>query len=216
MTFSKTCTAAHLLDITEAITNQILFNRPNIQQISLSEFSNIFDTQSENASAKISLHIDVGIIRFNDNNPHKYIDWYKIPNYSLQVVHAGFVLRPNNFFFDVLDQTVQKLISTGLMYYIVNNCTLFQPKRNIPTNPSIFSLENLSFGFVIWSGCYVLCCVAFIIEMVVWKVSIRTRLVTQKNNMLNQNKIKYKEDVQKEIRQLVRTIISYVDENMRK
>ena len=165
------------------------------------------------------MHIDVGAIKFNDFNPQRYIDWYKIPNYSLQVVHAGFVLTTNNFFFDILDKTVQKLLAAGLIDQIITDCILFEPNINIMNYPFTFTIDNLSFGFVIWFGCFVICCTVFIIEIVVWKIRRWKRIVAPLEKMnieSKQNRTRCNEEAKEEIQQFVKILIRIVDENMKK
>ncbi|CAG9811045.1 unnamed protein product [Chironomus riparius] len=179
---------------------------PTVKQISVHEFSRLLDTQHQNASAKIALHVDIGTIQFKDNKPQKYILWHKIPDYSLQVVHAGFVLKPNNFFFEVLDKTVQKLISAGLIDKIIKNCDGRDFEAD-EEEAQIFSLDNLSFGFVICLGCIGICFIVFILEIIFSKIKYR-----HASNLDTVPKVvELNEDVEGDIKDLVKILIQTVE-----
>jgi hypothetical protein len=182
----------------------------------MTEFSELFDTQYSNASARIAIHIDVGTIKFNDFNPQRYINWHKIPNYALQVVHAGFVLNTNNFFFKILDETVQNLLSGGLINIIISDCISTLPNENLQIESTTFSMDSLSFGFVILTGCLLICFVVFVFEILIWNVKSCKRRKNCVNVELKSTQnaaIIHSEIVQYEIKNFVEFLFSAVGKN---
>lgn len=184
----------------------------------MSEFYKLYNSQNENATAKIALHIDVGVIQFNDANPQRYIFWHNIPNYSLQVLNVGFVLTHNNFFYDILNQMVQKLLSAGLIDKIIYNCVPFVPYKFSSNKLIVFDLKSLSFGFVIWFGCIVICLTVYLLEVMtlMWsktKISMNER----KSKKNNRKDATTQTDVnQDEIAQFVITLFTTIDKNISK
>lgn len=182
----------------------------------MSEFSNFYDFQNENATAKVALHIDIGVIKFSDSHPQRYIHWYKIPDYSLQVIHVGFVLAKNNFFFDVLDKNVQKMLSAGLIDPIINDCVQFVPFKFVQNESTIFTLNSLSFGFVIWFGCIGICMVVFLAEIIIQmpRKWLKKRPIMKAR--ISKDAATQTEFNQKEIEEFVAILFKTIDKNIKK
>lgn len=161
------------------------------------------------------------MIKFNDANPQKYIGWYKIPNFSLQVVHVGFILTRNNFFFNILDQTVQKMLSAGLIDIIISECMESTNVKFDSHESSVFSLNSLSFGFAILFGCLGVCFCVFLLEIVIFKtikwlkarILMEVRLSEQRNRKDATTQTGIDQD---EIENFVSTLFSAVGRNFRK
>ncbi|CAG9810963.1 unnamed protein product [Chironomus riparius] len=133
------------------------------------QYSELFLTQSKNASAKIALiaqELGLTMISVGGHN----IKWHKLPNYSIYVSQSGFGFAPNNFFYRIIDETVERLVSGGIMNRMVDMCLPLMRSQLMPKTAFVLKVENLEFGFVIWMGCCGLCVACFLSESIIWNV----------------------------------------------
>ncbi|CAG9810964.1 unnamed protein product [Chironomus riparius] len=140
---------------------------PQVHNVSGEDYYNIFMTQSRNASAKIAIIMDEFALKMH-NSYGSNIKWQKIPNYSIWVSQCGFGFRTNNYFFRIVDETVQWLVSGGIMTRLIQKCYPSKRNRIEIKTPSVFKVENLDFGFVIWIGCCAACAICFVAESFYW------------------------------------------------
>lgn len=100
---------------------------------------------------------------FRDN-----IKWHRLPNYSLIVGQSGFAFRANNFFFRIVDETVQRLTSAGILNLMIERCFPAKKSEIDVKEPFVLKMEDLNFGFIIWFGCCGLCGASFVTEKLFW------------------------------------------------
>ncbi|CAG9810965.1 unnamed protein product [Chironomus riparius] len=158
-------------DIEDLIEDEKM-NWPQTYPISYAVYNKIFIYQSHNATAKIGLIIDEPSWKnFKKIGSEKFgfkIDWQTIPNYYLAVGQSGFLFNANNFFFHIFDETVQKLIPSGIMAQLLQNCFPFEVKSKSKKDAIVLSIEDLDFGFIIWLGCCAVCAACFVGEIFIW------------------------------------------------
>ncbi|CAG9811049.1 unnamed protein product [Chironomus riparius] len=185
---------------------------PNVKEVSDSEFIRLFTTQSLNDSAKISLILNIGNIKDYIQDLHKSFKWHKIPNYKLQVSLTGFILAPNNFIFHILDDLIQKLMPAGIIDFMIDSCLTNSSKIVDSKQLSALSVDNLTFGFVIWFGFFLLCFPVFLLEIITWKVFewIKQKPTDRVGNNVKLDSTDYQE-VKKEIREFLAVIIQKVE-----
>ena len=94
--------------------------------------------------------------------------WQKIPNFYLDVGQSGFLFNANNFFFHIVDETIQRLVSCGIMNHLIHKSFPLEFKFIVEKSASVLSVEDLDFGFIIWLGCCAVCAVCFILEILIW------------------------------------------------
>lgn len=82
---------------------------------------------------------------------------------SLVTSHIGFVFLPNNFMLDFTDELVTRLLPSG----IIQHSNKFHEWCHFPdyvieeeSEPQVLTLDDLSFGFVMWICA---CCITFVV-----------------------------------------------------
>lgn len=123
-------------------------------------------TQSKNASAKIAIIVQELTLEMFDRLGFN-IKWHKLPN-CIFVSQSGFGFIQNNYFFDIVDETVQKLSSSGIITRFIEQCYPFKRNQIETKTPSVLKVENLDFGFIIWIGCCLISLVCLICESLFW------------------------------------------------
>ena len=89
----------------------------------------------------------------------------------MHVTHGGLATQPNAFYFKMIENTVDSLIDTGVISYLIENEIGKKIKFGQPNSePSVLSMNDLSFGFNIWLGFCVLSVVSFVIEQFGWLI----------------------------------------------
>ena len=142
----------------------IPYFRPVLKNISYDEYARIFDTQSMNASAKISLLIQHNTLVGYNFHMKTSKNWHQIKDFSVQVSQLGFAFFSNNFFFRIANEAVQQLCSAGIMQWMIDKQVGIKLKFETQKDPTKLTVESLSFGFVIWLGCCGFCVAAFVCE----------------------------------------------------
>ncbi|CAG9805812.1 unnamed protein product [Chironomus riparius] len=143
---------------------------PNVITLDEQSFITYFMSQSQNATAKLAfivqtLVLDMYYIHFSDRGK-----WHKLPNFNFQVSQSGFFVAHNNFMFEPIDNITQKLISAGIMNYLVQKCSSGLKNINEEVVWSSLVLSSLKFGFVIWIECCGVCCIVFVVELLILKL----------------------------------------------
>ncbi|KAG5671219.1 hypothetical protein PVAND_001428 [Polypedilum vanderplanki] len=141
-----------------------------IQEIYLNYF--------DNTSAKIALILDEQIpVNFHVhlNHDHK---WFVLDeNYERTHFSLGFIR--STFFYDQMQRVFPRLVSSGIINYIYKQNMIkslkFSMKKIYGKIPQIFTLDDLTFGFVIWLGTLSLAFVVFLIEFCTWPFLKRKR-----------------------------------------
>ena len=144
---------------------RIIFCRQNIVEISPDLFTNLFATQSQNASAKLALVIDEinlqALNQFTNTNP----DWNQIDYGNMFKSQQVFAFHNHAFYFRMLKKTIDDMIDTGQMENLIkNSCSNSENNRDRYDGPKVLAMSDLEFGFYIWIGC---CCVSifgFVLE----------------------------------------------------
>ncbi|CAG9810966.1 unnamed protein product [Chironomus riparius] len=129
----------------------------------------MFMTQSKNASAKIAMIAQELTHKMFEHYGYN-IKWHKLPNYCISVSQSGFAFLQNNFFFRIVDETVQRLTSAGIINRLIEQCYPLKGNRFEAKAPSVLKIEDLDFGFVIWIGCCAACVACFVAESLFWMI----------------------------------------------
>lgn len=105
--------------------------------------------QSQNSSAKVAIVLQDQALFAFESKLKKSLNWSVLPNVVFGVIHVGFGICANNFFYQILDKTVQQLTETGVLQLMLSNS--FGPKfiKKFHKSPNVLSFNDLSFGFVI-------------------------------------------------------------------
>ncbi|KAL7042082.1 hypothetical protein ACKWTF_001019 [Chironomus riparius] len=92
-------------------------------------------------------------------------DWNQIKNEHLFITQQVFAFRDYAFYFRILKNTIDSLIDTGQMEYLLRN---YYPNSqrfdNFYNGTKVLALYDLQSGFLIWFGCCGLSIFVFIIE----------------------------------------------------
>lgn len=125
----------------------------------------MFQSQSQNVSAKLALCVDELLQSMIELEVQKNYDWNELKNVVMHTMHEVFLFRGHSYFFRMFDILITKLISAGVMQHLVKN-HYFQKFRFEKFNESakVLTIEDLLFGFNIWFGCCCVSSLAFIIE----------------------------------------------------
>lgn len=135
---------------------------------SYEEFYRIYQTQSQNASAKTSLLITDLFQSYAEYTKQQSDNWIKLKD-VMHVTHGGIVAKPNSFYFEMIEKTVHSLIDTGVMNYLIENHIGRKLTFRKPENePKVLSINDLLFGFNIWLGFCVLSVICFFVEYLCW------------------------------------------------
>ena len=131
-------------------------------------FSNLFLTQSQNASAKLALCVDEFYLIFMENFTQKHYGWNQLKDFTLFTTQEVFVFRNQDFYYPMFKNLINRLIPSGIIKYLIEN---FHTKKikfvKDGDEPKVLSLDDLMFGFNIWLGCCVISLLTFIIEQTV-------------------------------------------------
>ena len=149
--------------------------RLKITQIELTKFHNIFDTKSEDASAKIALCVDEFFQNDFENKTKKNLNWKQLDD-VLYTSHEAFTFFHTSFYFRMFKKTIDRLIDTGVMKFLAENYYTRKYKfERIESGPSVLRIEDLAFGFNVWLG---FCCISvpvFAIEVLISKLNQKVR-----------------------------------------
>lgn len=142
--------------------------RPTIIQTTEDNFTRLFLTQSENASAKAALIITQNTITVFEKLWKIKSKWHRIPHYCFQVSQLGFSFPRNHFLFDVANNVSQYFTSAGIMDFLIEKCFPQKIKFIHLKTRIVLTWATLRFGFVIWFGCCGVAFVVFAAEMLYW------------------------------------------------
>lgn len=157
-----------------------IFFRPQIQLVTKKESEKLYSSQSKNASAKTAIIIQEFYLNVLEQFMQS-VKWHRLPNFFLSVYNSGFTFALNNFFFDIVDETVQLLTSAGIMNQIIKRCFVTKKNEIELKEAFVLKLKDLNFGFMIWLGCCAVCGTSFVTETIFWYIrNIYKFLRTQK------------------------------------
>ncbi|CAG9799895.1 unnamed protein product [Chironomus riparius] len=100
----------------------------------------------------------------------------KILNQALFSIQIGIGLIPNHFLYDLTEDVMQQLIPMGIVQYMLEFHTWMKFRTDIilpSSQPAVLSIDNVAFGFYI---CMVTCgfsIVAFVMEILIFKLKMR-------------------------------------------
>ena len=138
----------------------------------MENYYKIFDTQSQNASAKIALCVDEFFINHHSNSTRQSYNWHQL-NDLLYTSHEAFVFLQIAFYFRMFKKIVDMLIDTGIMKHYSDN--YFTNKLRFETTqsaPKVLCVNDLTFGFNIWLGFCCFSVLVFVAEMMAKKIKI--------------------------------------------
>lgn len=85
----------------------------------------------------------------------------------------GVCVPRSNFAFKLIDDTMRNLNQFGIASYYVNYLKfLLRPQPELPSEPRVFSLSDLEFGFVSWLIACGVCILVFIGEVLKYRLRI--------------------------------------------
>lgn len=153
------------------ITDPLVFvSRPKINFPSDIEFYDLFEAQHSNASAKLAFLVNENRLLtlrkdiFGHNMP------WLILNQKLMVIPSGMKLPMNHFMNEYIIEAVRGLTSGGIISHLFDfhNELIYGKEVPVIKVPKVLSIEDLSFGFVIW---FIACGVSvtvFLAEIMMW------------------------------------------------
>ena len=127
------------------------------------DYINFYQTQSQNSSAKICIIIE-NLLKSELNaqeNPH----WNQLETENIFVSHQAFIFHQRSFYFRMLFKTVNSLIDTGIIKHLTDDYLRKKKFFKIEEQTKVLSLNDLSFGFIIWLCFCGISFGAFILEM---------------------------------------------------
>jgi hypothetical protein len=131
--------------------------RPKIVNYSDEAFWDVFKTnQIKNESAKLALLTDNKVL----------VKGVQLKE-ALFTDTVGFVMRRNHFLYWLTEETLRDLINGGIPQYIENfYLEWFNSQASIidKNDPKILSIDDLNYGFVIWSVAISITLIVFIAE----------------------------------------------------
>lgn len=136
----------------------------------------MFNKNIKNASAKLAFFSTQPT--FNNFNKFFKTSVYPFKNW-LVTRHVGFGFPTNHFMLDFTDEIVTRLIPSGIIQHSIKFLDWCRYRDSIGENlkvPKILSMEDLSFGFVLWlnAGCFAL--FVFLMEtfaVKIWQILTR-------------------------------------------
>lgn len=88
---------------------------------------------------------------------------------------CGVCTRRHNFAYNLVEGTMTYLIQGGFPQYLFNYLLEFdlRPLVDPPSEPSVFSLSDLEFGFIVWLIACLISIVAFTTEILWYLVRVK-------------------------------------------
>lgn len=114
-----------------------------------------------NGTAKMCLMMDAYF-----KSELKFVHWNQLQNIFMNTMLGSFVFYQKSFYFEMMKPTVDKLVDTGIMKYLLDNHQRKKYPEITEFKPKVFSLIDLDFGFVLYLGLCGLCTIAFLLEKV--------------------------------------------------
>lgn len=103
-----------------------------------------------NSSAKICLIMDETFRSTLDKL--KFTPWNQLEDIYMQTTLESFIFYHTSFAFRMMKLTVDKLIDTGIMRYLVDDDLRIKNPPKLNDDPKVLSLNDLDFGFTIYLG----------------------------------------------------------------
>lgn len=132
-------------------------NRLHYSKLCLNYCQNI-----KNSSAKLAFFIDhETLVKFSiycRKTGIAFVD--KITRYP-----TGFAIYPNSDIFEVLDETLQLLVTNGLASYFHKRVHHVLKFKDDQKHPKVLSCDDLSFGFIVWLVACAISAFIFIVEL---------------------------------------------------
>ncbi|KAG5671220.1 hypothetical protein PVAND_001429 [Polypedilum vanderplanki] len=155
------------------------------EKIDYDNFKILYAKNSENSAARMGLIIvDLSIYSLNEILNQKII-WNKL-NEEINSAHLNLVFFHSSFFYEQMKKIYSRLAAAGIVHYLynknINNSKEFSPQIDDQKVPQVFTLNELSFGFVIWLGTLSVAVIVFLIEIFIWLI---------KNKEKKQKKLKF-------------------------
>jgi hypothetical protein len=126
----------------------------------------------------MALSVDDFALNFYDSIlKKKYSDWNKMEDFVFYTTYDAFVFGECTHTFRMLHKTVNNLIPTGIMKYLIEE--YYTKKWNFKkpeSDPKVLDLNDLEFGFLIWLGFFPFSFLAFSVELCL-KYRIRSKKV---------------------------------------
>jgi len=159
----------------------------------MENYYKIFDTQSQNASAKIALCVDEFFINHHANSSRQTFNWHQLDD-ILYTSHDAFVFVQAAFYYRMFKKIVDMLIDTGIMkHYTENYFTKKVRLETLQSAPKVLCVNDLTFGFNIWLGFCCLSAIVFVAEIMTKKIKIwinnKIRLIHRRAYLIR-NRIK--------------------------
>lgn len=130
-----------------------------------SDFERIYLDQYRNSSAKIAFYAD-------EHNLNELNSLCQCSNLVLNEVlfqyQVGMGLIKNHYLFDKIDDTIQQITPFGILQYLADHHKWAVYKENNVQVDDLapFTIDSLSFGFILWLAACVNSFVGFIVEMI--------------------------------------------------
>lgn len=127
-------------------------------------FVRVLSSASER-SAYLNTHKAQTAIKSNFKDPPKRMENVKLGTYHFGVGHMK-----NNFIFSITDQVMSRLIDTGIPQYFLNYIETVELRPVAPeeSEPKVFEVEDLGFGFYVWLVFCALSILVFVGELMVF------------------------------------------------
>lgn len=155
-----------------------------ISNVSLSNYYELFDTQSQNESAKIALCVDEFFVNHHANTSRKSYDWHQLDD-ILYTSHEAFVFVQTAFYFRMFKKIIDPLIDTGIMKHLSENYYTKKLKfETFQSLPKVLCVNDLTFGFNIWFGS---CCFSIIIFVAEFGSKMMKNRFERRNKIIPQN-----------------------------
>ncbi|KAG5679800.1 hypothetical protein PVAND_009338 [Polypedilum vanderplanki] len=142
--------------------------KPRFVKVDQITFENIYKTQFNNGSAKLSLILQHQTIPVFNQLGDNYIPWIQLEE-SYQTLLCSFVFFPNHFLYQLTNDAVQRLTSAGIMQHLYDNYIKqdlkYEKKFIEESEPQVFALSDLDFGFYVWLGTCAVAIFVFLIEL---------------------------------------------------
>lgn len=151
------------------------------------EYFTIFLTQSQNSSAKIAIILQDQAMHYLEINAKNFSTWLRLSD-NFRTSTSGFGFYGGNFFFPIVDKTVQQLTDTGIVNNLVKTVLMTKIKMEKVKNAKVLLVNDLSFGFVIWLMSCGISVVIFACEMIKTIRVSQLRMQTYENKEIVRNR----------------------------
>ncbi|CAG9806657.1 unnamed protein product [Chironomus riparius] len=147
----------------ESIISNERDNWPQIIEPKFKEYISMYETQSQNSTAKICLIIEDLLQNVLDSKV--ITKWNKIELENIFVAHQAVVFHQKSFYFRMMMKTINSLIDTGIMKHLTDDYLKQKKFIVLEEIPMSLKLNDLSFGFNIWLGFCAMSFIVFLVEL---------------------------------------------------